>query len=190
MTVAGIVLAGGRSSRFGRDKLVEPIDGEPMLWRTIDAVRAVVDEVVVVAAPGAAPALPPGVRLVHDAHAFDGPLAGVAAGMSVTAADVVLVVGGDMPWSVPAVLQRLLEAVDVPGVAASILESDGDERPLPMALRRGPAVEQLTTLSAIGERRLRALARALGAAVIAEEIWRVDDPEGMTVRDVDTPADL
>ena len=30
-TVTGLVLAGGRSSRFGRDKLAEPIDGRPLL---------------------------------------------------------------------------------------------------------------------------------------------------------------
>ena len=38
-TVTGLVLAGGRSSRFGRDKLAEPIDGRPLLWHAIDAVR-------------------------------------------------------------------------------------------------------------------------------------------------------
>ena len=36
-TATGIVLAGGRSSRFGGDKLAAPIDGEPLLWRPIRA---------------------------------------------------------------------------------------------------------------------------------------------------------
>jgi molybdopterin-guanine dinucleotide biosynthesis protein A len=35
------ILAGGRSSRFGRDKLAEPIDGQPLLSRVIDAVRPI-----------------------------------------------------------------------------------------------------------------------------------------------------
>ena len=39
VTVAAIVLAGGRSSRFGRDKLAEPVDGRPLLDHAIDAVR-------------------------------------------------------------------------------------------------------------------------------------------------------
>ncbi|MGH2474787.1 MAG: NTP transferase domain-containing protein, partial [Candidatus Limnocylindrales bacterium] len=29
--IGAIVLAGGRSSRFGRDKLAEPMDGRPLL---------------------------------------------------------------------------------------------------------------------------------------------------------------
>ena len=53
--VSGIVLAGGRSSRFGSDKLVAPYEGVPLLDR---AVAALVDpavgcsEVIVVLAPG------------------------------------------------------------------------------------------------------------------------------------------
>jgi molybdopterin-guanine dinucleotide biosynthesis protein A len=38
------VLAGGRSTRFGRDKLLEPLDGEPLLWRSIRALAGVCDE--------------------------------------------------------------------------------------------------------------------------------------------------
>ena len=80
-TVAVIVLAGGRSSRFGRDKLAEPLDGRPLLDHAIDAARRMATEVLVVVAPGSAPAVPAGVQVVHDAQAFEGPLAGVAAGL-------------------------------------------------------------------------------------------------------------
>ena len=36
--IGAIVLAGGRSSRFGRDKLAESIDGRPLLDRAVEAV--------------------------------------------------------------------------------------------------------------------------------------------------------
>ena len=36
--VTGLVLAGGRSSRFGRDKLAERIDGRTLLDSAIDGV--------------------------------------------------------------------------------------------------------------------------------------------------------
>ena len=80
-TVTGLVLAGGRSSRFGRNKLAEPIDGRPLLWHAIDAVRPLVDEVLVVAAPDSEPILPPDVRIVRDRVAFEGPLTGLLAGL-------------------------------------------------------------------------------------------------------------
>ena len=51
--IGAIVLAGGRSSRFGRDKLAEIVDGRPLLDHAIDAVRAVATDIVVVVAPGA-----------------------------------------------------------------------------------------------------------------------------------------
>ena len=78
--ISVIVLAGGRSSRFGRDKLAEPVDGRPLVHHAIDAVRPIATEIIVVAAPGANPALPMDVTLVHDAVAFEGPLAGLLGG--------------------------------------------------------------------------------------------------------------
>ena len=55
-------------------------------------------------------------------------------------AEVVLVIGGDMPSLVPAVLRRLVDALDDPSVDAVVLEAGGRHRPLPMALRRAPAI--------------------------------------------------
>jgi molybdopterin-guanine dinucleotide biosynthesis protein A len=189
-TSAAIVLAGGRSSRFGRDKLAEEIDGQTMLERAIGAVRPVVDEVLVVVAPDAMPTLPDGVRPVHDDHAFEGPLAGVATGLGATDADLVLVVAGDMPWMVSAILARLLRRLEEPGVAAVVLETAGDARPLPMAVRRADALTSSMSLLASGERRLRTLPSALHAVAIPETEWRADDPTGAAAVDVDRPDDL
>ena len=98
MTLAAIVLAGGRSSRFGRDKLAEAIDGRPML-AACDRCRAARSstEILVVVAPDMSPGIPNDALLVHDDQAFEGPLAGVAAGLDATDADIVVIVGGDMP---------------------------------------------------------------------------------------------
>src|SRR6185295_17094217 len=95
--VSVIVLAGGRSRRFGRDKLVEPLDGRPLVQHAIDAVRPIATEIIVVAAPGASPAVPGDVRLVNDAVAFEGPLAGLIGGLAAARSPTVVLVGGDMP---------------------------------------------------------------------------------------------
>ena len=188
--VTGLVLAGGRSSRFGRDKLAERLDGRTLLDSAIDGLTPASTEILVVAAPEAAPDLPEGARLVHDPVAFEGPLAGVAAGLHAAREPFVLVVGGDMPTLVGAVIDSMLISLEEPGRDAVVLEHDGRARPLPMALRREPALKAADLLLASGERRLRALAEALGAAVVPEATWRALDPYGMTVRDIDTPADL
>jgi molybdenum cofactor guanylyltransferase len=189
--IGAIVLAGGRSSRFGRDKLAEILDGRPLLDHAIDAVRALATDIVVVVAPGANLVVPPGVQIAEDPVAFEGPLAGVAAGLAALdpAVDRLIVVAGDMPSLVPAVLRRLLDLVES-GTDAAILAHDGDASPLPMALRRRSAERAVGKLLGGGERRLRALTGALGAAVLEESTWRAHDPTAATLKDVDTPEDL
>jgi molybdopterin-guanine dinucleotide biosynthesis protein A len=188
--VTGLVLAGGRSSRFGRDKLAERVDGRTLLTNAIDGVTPASTEILVIAAPGAALRLPARATLIHDPVAFEGPLAGVATGLRAAHESIVLVVGGDMPTLVGAVVESMLVALDSPGVEAVVLDHDGRARPLPIALRREPALAAADRLLADGERRLRALTEALKTEVIPEETWRALDPYGMTVRDIDTPADL
>jgi molybdopterin-guanine dinucleotide biosynthesis protein A len=189
-----IVLAGGRSSRFGTDKLARQLDGRPLLDHAIDAVRAVEPEVevVVVTRPDGRPEVPSDVRVARDPIAFEGPLAGLVAGMSVLpdGVDRVLVVGGDMPTLVPAILRRLLAAVEDEAVELAALEDGGLARPLPMALRRAPAEEAARALLDAGERRLRALAGSLASMAVPEREWRAIDATGATLRDVDVPADL
>ncbi len=193
--LGAIVLAGGRSSRFGRDKLIEPIDGRALLLHAIAAVQAIEPgiKVVVVVAPDATPALPGGVRLAHDARAFDGPLAGLAAGLAALddAVELAIVVGGDMPSLVPAVLRRLLAAVRAdPTSELALLHDDDRPRPLPAAVRRVPAARAARSLLAADERRLRALSAVLATVVLPLADWRALDPARRTLRDVDVPADL
>ena len=187
---AAIVLAGGRSSRFGRDKLAEPIDGRPMLQVVLGSLRPIVVDVLVVGAAGTAPPLPPDVTLAFDRAPFEGPLSGLASGLAVLdpTVDRVVVVGGDMPGLVPAVLERLIAALE--DHDAAVLADESGPRPLPMAIRAavaGPAVERLM---AGGERRLRALIDELDAVAIPPATWHRDDPTGATLTDIDTPGDL
>ncbi|MFL5710085.1 MAG: molybdenum cofactor guanylyltransferase [Chloroflexota bacterium] len=186
--VSVVILAGGRSTRFGRDKLVEPVDGRPLLDHAIDAVRPLASEILVVARPGAAPAVAADVLIVHDDVAFEGPLVGARAGLAAASESVVLLVGGDMPGLVDGVLHSM---VDLLGSAdAVVLEHEARPRPLPMVIRRDRALAAVDRLVDQGERRLRALIDALETRTIAETTWRALDPEGDTLRDVDTEADL
>lgn len=192
--VSAIVLAGGRSSRFGRDKLAELVGGRPLLQHAIDAVRPYASEVLVVIAPDAVPVVPPAVPahvlVVRDSVAFEGPLAGLLAGLGAARESTVLITAGDMPELVPDVVQALLAALESTGAEAAVLDHDGRPRPLPMAVLREPALAAAARLIAAGERRLGALTETLATNVIPEATWRALDPDGRTMRDIDTPADL
>jgi len=191
--VTGIVLAGGRSSRFGSDKLVAELDGRPLLHHAIEAVAAVAPEVIVVAAPGVEPPIPVAletrVRVVHDPQPFGGPLVGLMAALSVVERSIVLVVGGDMPQLVPAVLSRLVATVG-PDRRAVLLEVPGRLQPLPMALDVAAALAARMAILDRGGRSLRELLRELGAVSIPAPVWLSLDPGGVTIVDIDRPGDL
>ena len=195
VAVTGIVLAGGRSSRFGSDKLEAFFDGERLLDRSVAALAPVATEIVVVSEPASARAAPirPGVpvHLVEDPEPFGGPLVGLLAGLEAAAEPLVLVVGGDMP-SLRADVLRLLVSrlVNHPDRSVVTLAARGRVVPLPMALRTGAATDLARRLLGDGERRLRGLVERLPAIVIEEAEWRPLDPDGDTLRDVDRPADL
>jgi hypothetical protein len=77
---AGIVLAGGRSSRMGAPKAGLDWHGSTLLGHVVGVVGRGAGPVVVVRAPGQAlPALPAGVRVVEDAREGRGPLEGLRA---------------------------------------------------------------------------------------------------------------
>jgi molybdopterin-guanine dinucleotide biosynthesis protein A len=190
---SGIVLAGGRSSRFGRDKLVEPVGGRPLVQHAIATLAGLCREVLVVVPPvGDGPPMPTDVdaRLVRDPEPFGGPLMGLLAGLEQAREPIALVVGGDMPDLQPAVLRSLVAALDDPDAEAALLGHRGRSQPLPVAVRNGAATPAARRLLADGERSLTALAGKLRVAVIDEIEWRGLDPTAATLRDIDRPEDL
>jgi molybdopterin-guanine dinucleotide biosynthesis protein A len=192
--VSAIVLAGGRSRRFGSDKLSAILDGRSLLDRSIDVVAGVADEVLVVLAPGDDRELPTADIEVHrvvDPERHGGPLVGLLAGLEQAGQPVVVLVGGDMPTMSEAVLDAMIRALIATHSAdAIVLASRGDRPPLPAVIRTGAATTVARQLVADGERRLRGLFERLPARVLEETEWRPLDPAETTLRDIDRPADL
>lgn len=197
LDVTGIVLAGGRGSRFEGDKLVALVDGRTMIARAVEAVGSVTGRVVVVASPGAGDRLAVSagwrvrdVVVVEDRAPFEGPLAGLAAGLRTIAAPLALVAAADAPWMVPEVLALLVEGLLTTDAPATVLERGGREERFPFAVRTELAAATADALVAAGERRLRALSGRLHPVRIPEWRWGPLDPDGATFRDVDRRDDL
>ena len=189
-----IVLAGGRSSRFGSDKLAIRFGAGTLLDAAIAAVAQVSTEIVVVVAPGdtrqPAPAARP-IRVVVDPEAYAGPLVGLLAGLEAVGEPLVILVGGDMPDLRADVLDLLLGTLGAePAMGAIVLRSRGDLVPLPAAVRTGAATDHARRLVGDGERRLRSLFERLPTRVLEEGEWRPLDPDAATLRDVDAPEDV
>lgn len=187
------MLAGGRSQRFGRDKLAEVYQGRPLLHHPVSRLLEVCDHVIVVLAPGAPePSMPAGVSVAfaRDAIGDEGPLRGLAAALEVANAGWVVLAGGDMPDLQPPVLLVMLRAGLETGAVAVSLSDGGKERPLPCVLRSVPAAEAASALLEAGRRSLRELLAAVTTVVIDEPTWTALDPERRTLVDVDEPEDL
>ncbi len=99
---AALILAGGRSSRMGRDKVLLPLQGQTLLERAVDFWSALCPEVLIAAGSSEHLAELPG-SAVYDSFPGCGPLAGLEAGLSRTTQQLLFVCAVDMPYlSVPA----------------------------------------------------------------------------------------
>jgi molybdenum cofactor cytidylyltransferase len=115
--IAALVLAAGQSRRMGRNKLLLPIEGTPMVARTVDAlIASAATDIVVVTGhqPDALRAALAGrsVAFVHNPDFASGLASSLQAGIAALPADAdgALVCLGDMPLVAPPHLDRLIAA--------------------------------------------------------------------------------
>lgn len=96
-TFGGAVLAGGRSSRMGRDKALLLWEGEPLIQRVVEVVTSVCDKVSIIACrPKRFSFL--GLDVYPDEVCNMGPLGGIYTALRVTDAERVFCVACDMPF--------------------------------------------------------------------------------------------
>jgi molybdopterin-guanine dinucleotide biosynthesis protein A len=189
LTVGGIVLCGGRSSRMGRPKAWLPFGGELMLPRVVRILREVASPLVVVAAPGqAVPPLPDGVAIAHDQEEGRGPLQGLAAGLATLRdqVDAAYLSSCDVPFLLPAFVRRLADLVG--DSAACVPHVDGYFHPLAAVYRSdvAPIVAELITAN-----RLRPvfLFDAVPTRVVTATDLADVDPTLQSLRNLNTPED-
>ncbi len=95
--VSGVVLAGGKSSRMGRNKAVLEVGGKRLVDRAAEAVGRVFSEVIIVAnEPGLFDGL--GLRVVPDLAQGKGPLMGIYTGLEAISSPWGFFVACDMPF--------------------------------------------------------------------------------------------
>ena len=194
---AGIVLAGGRSSRMGTPKAALEWHGSTLLRRSVGILARVTDgPVLVVRAPGQAlPDLPSQVGVVDDPREGLGPVQGLAAGLAAAAgqADVAFVCSTDLPFLHPAFVRRVLRAAD-DGADVGLPVARGYPQPLAAAYRTtlAPLAERL-----VAQERLRpaflfeecAVTRLNEADLRRDPVLAALDPELDSVLNVNEPTE-
>lgn len=123
--VGVIVLAAGSSSRLGQPKQLLPVDGQPLLSRTLDVVRATTLEPRIVVLGGYSDEIRSqvnftGFEIVENPDYLSGQSTSLQAGLRALPDDTdgVIVLLGDQPQIPAWLLTIMAEAFSTPGIAA------------------------------------------------------------------------
>jgi molybdopterin-guanine dinucleotide biosynthesis protein A len=106
--VTGLILAGGKSRRFGTDKAYHLIAAKPMIEVVFTAMAEVVDPIWI-SVQDATKRYPISIPHIPDVYPGCGPLGGVHAGLKAARTPWVLVVACDMPHVTPEVIRAIIE---------------------------------------------------------------------------------
>jgi molybdenum cofactor guanylyltransferase len=176
----GYVLAGGGSTRFGRDKALVEIDGVAMLLRMRTLLRAVAHPVNVIAPPLRYAAL--GIASISDRWEGQGPLAGIITALltsreSESVVEWNLIVGCDMPFLTHEWLAYLVERSLASG--AEVVTPRSAQGPEPLcACWRTSAATKLQRAFDGGVRKITEAMKSLTMEVVDEvELKRFDSAE-------------
>lgn len=131
VTTTGIVLAGGKSSRLGREKALEKIGNKRIIERVVDSLSSISREVLVVTSKEqfdiiASVSLK--ARVVIDIYPGKAAFGGIYTGLANVSTPYGLVVACDMPFLNGALLRYLVQIV--PGFDIVIPEVGGKIEPL------------------------------------------------------------
>ena len=106
LEVKAFVLAGGKSLRMGRDKAFVLWDGRTLLERAVALAKQVAGNVRIVGSKGKYESYG---EVLEDVYPDRGPLGGIHAALSVTSEEFNLILGVDLPFMTPGLLEYLIE---------------------------------------------------------------------------------
>ena len=178
--IAGYVVAGGGSTRFGFDKARAEIGGQAMLTRMCGLIDDVTGSASVVAAPGRYGEFD--VRVVDDLWPGHGPLGGITTALMATAEinggrDWNLIVGCDMPFLTREWLSYLVDRALASDAEVVAPQSEHGLEPL-CACWRTSATGKLRYAFEDGVRKVTDAMKRLRMEILDETHWKRFDNAG------------
>jgi len=163
---AGFVLAGGHSTRMGRDKALLPLAGRPLIAH---ALALFAEAGIPAAIAGARPDLRSFAPVIDDAASGFGPLAGICAALASTPARHAVFLSVDQPLLPPSLLAYLLHHARATSSAVTVSSVNGRAQTFPAILDRCilPFLQEELTA-----RRLGCLTAFETAAAAAHRLFR------------------
>jgi molybdenum cofactor guanylyltransferase len=195
-SVTGVVLAGGKSRRLGRDKATlrwPPDDpgARTLLDLTVSRLAQVCDDVLVVG-DRAAEEVPAGARIVADRYPDAGSLGGICTGLEAARHERTLVVATDMPFLDVALLRWLASQQGEWDALVPVWDDRtiaGPPEPL-HAVYRKSCLPVLRGRIEAGQLRIHELLRAVRTREVRRHEYAPLDPEGRSFFNLNAPEDL
>jgi molybdopterin-guanine dinucleotide biosynthesis protein A len=192
-----VILCGGESTRFGSDKTLVEVEGEPLVLRVARRVSGAAHPVALASGRRGrlASALGPlPFAEIDDAEAVEGgasgrsgPLGGLVAGLEWSPSDLLAAVAADLPFASAALL-RLLASLIGGHDAAIPVTADGTQPLHAIYSRRAlPALRGSLT---DGRLAVRDAVDGLRVRLVEQDEWKSADPRGSFAVNVNRPSDL
>lgn len=186
MNASGIILAGGRSSRMGRDKTLLSVEAETLIERTVKELRKVTDEIIIASNQSSKYKLP-GTLEVPDLFSGRGPLGGIHAGLTAASHPHAFVVAGDMPLFTADLAEYFLARADE-GYDVIAPEIGGSWEPL-CAVYAKACLQAIEQYLAAGNRQVYQFYKNIRVLKISErELASIGKP-GRLFYNMNTPED-
>jgi molybdenum cofactor guanylyltransferase len=144
----GFVLAGGRSSRMGRDKALLAFAGETLLARSLRILR---EAGLAGAVAGSINPFSADAPFVPDREPALGPLSGICAALASTSARFAVFLSVDMPFVPPSLLICLLRHAHITCRVVTVPSVNGFDQTFPVVVEQA-ALSTLQTELAAGRR--------------------------------------
>jgi molybdopterin-guanine dinucleotide biosynthesis protein A len=189
-SISGIVLAGGQSRRLGRDKAVEPLQGQPLIQRVVNRVRQVSRETVIVVADqdrGDALPLDKEVRIALDIYPGKGSLGGIFSGLSAAQEEWGVVVACDMPFLNLDLLRYLVSLREDVDAVVPVLEG----RPEPThSLYSRACLPHIEARLKANDLKISGFFDEVRVKYVPEEDIARFDPDCLSFFNINSPTDL
>jgi molybdopterin-guanine dinucleotide biosynthesis protein A len=195
MDKSAIILAGGSSSRFSEDKGVLELDNKPLLNHVVDAVKGLVDEVIVVTSSKErvdlySKIVSSKVRFAVDVCESKGPLIGALTGFEAAEGKYSLLLPFDNPFVSRDVVSLLFELCI--GKSAAVPRwTNSQIEPLHGVYQTKQALEAAKKALAENELDMQAMVSKMrGVRYISTLVIEQLDPDLRTFFNINAPLDL
>ena len=185
-TIGAFILAGGESSRMGRDKALLEIDGVPMIVRTTRLVEGITGQTTIVGEAESYQRL--GLRAIRDDWPHAGPLGAIATALRASECAWNLVVACDLPYLTSDWLEFLIERGCKSNADAVLPMNTGGPEPLCAMYAKSCEAAVWLALDR-GVRKVTEGLAHLRVEYLEQSEWKAFDSDGLLFKNMNSPED-